>query len=280
MIQKILAVVCFLVVLVSIGCGGGTRGSGGDQLYIGTIQDTSGAPLSNVSVTILPTGTSATTDSNGNFDLSTDPLSGTVDFLLESNSFVTQASSQNIPANAAKIFVKFTVGSGVKPPVSTTTEIRETRPLPTKVPTPTIAATIAVPPTVAPGAGGSPTATPLPTDIISATATPSPTPTKTEKGEDSHGGSGSDTKTPTPTVTATGTRSDDGTVIDAEGKITEITSTLVVVDGKSFVPTSTTEYRGANGHSATLNDFRVGDSVKARGRLSAGVLNLERLERK
>lgn len=262
-----------LSVILCIGCGGGTRGSGG-QYYEGFVGDSSGRALSDVSVTILSTGDSAVTDTSGNFTIETEDQAGTVAFLLESPSFSGQVSRE-IPPDSARVFIRFAVSGGSKPDIEATVEVKESRPRPTRIPTPK-----------AP--------TPTSQSPVSPAPSPSRTPDDDDSGDDNSDDDDSDdndsdddtdddrtprpspSSSPSPSPTA-GPREGEST--KAEGRITSLSASSVVVEGVTFVPSSSTEYRREDGERISLSDFKVGDSVEARGRITAGTNMLQRLEK-
>lgn len=292
---KHLLIAIFSISLLT-GCGGGSRGSGG-QLYDGFVGDSDGRALSGVSVTILATGDSAVSDASGGFSIQTEPQSGAVEFLLEGPAFSGRVVSDDVPTNATRVFVQFAVGSGTNPSIGISIDIRERRPDPTPRPTRV--------PTAQPGVTVAPTNTPSP-GVAAPTATVPSVQTPDDDGggndnddiDDNEGGGGEDdengdssngdssgngdgspTRTPTPVPTASATRTPrNGDSVQAEGLISAISSNSVIIEGTIFSPTNATEYRGADGRAGALGDFKVGDSVKAKGRVTGGQILLERLE--
>lgn len=295
----------FLVATISLfllwggGCGGGTRGSGG-QLFEGVVSDSNARSLSGVSVTILSTGDSSITDNNGAFTISTNDVSGGVEFLLEAQQFSGRVITQEVPQDATRVFVKFTVGSGSSPTITSDIEVKD------RIPTPT----------AAPRATATPRATMTPIGIPAA---PTPQPTQGGSGstgpddssddnddqdqndddDDQVGGSGptggsgpiggsggsggsgpnddDDNKDDDDDSNNGGLK--DGATVDVEGKISGITGNSVTVGTTTFVAVPSTEYRDDDGQRSSLSSFKVGDDVDARGRVRSGVIELERLEK-
>jgi hypothetical protein len=168
LLPQLVAIILSFSLLWGGGCGGGTRGSGG-QFFEGLVSDSNSRSLSGVTVTIFATGDSAVTDENGSFEIQTTSVSGAVEFLLESGSFSGKVATENVPQDAKRIFVSFVVGVGMSPPIRVDVDVREREPTPTPRPTSTPIAA----PSVAPG---------VPTQI------PTPAPT-TSGGSGSTGGS-------------------------------------------------------------------------------------------
>lgn len=107
------------------GCGGGSRGTGG-QLYEGSVFDRSSNGIPGVSVTIVNTGDGSVTAADGHFSINTARVSGRVDFILEGPGFNVRSSVSDVPSNAIKLRINFIVGSGANPDVENDLEIEET----------------------------------------------------------------------------------------------------------------------------------------------------------
>lgn len=158
----VLLLMCFnLFMLFGGGCGGGTRGSGG-QLFDGVVSDSDFKALPGVSVTILSTGDSAITASDGTFSIETSTTSDTVEFLLESEQFSGRSATKIVPANAKRVFVRLVVGQGSSPSIDADIEVAETKPQPTARPSAT-RTPVASPPTPAPQRTPGSTPVPAPT---------------------------------------------------------------------------------------------------------------------
>ncbi len=263
---------CFVTLLVCVvfGCGGGTRGSGG-QLFDGFVSDVNGKALIQVNVTITATGDSATTDDNGRFSITTDDLSGGVEFLLEASTFSGTVISQEIPADASTISVKFVVGNGAKPEIETEIEVKERRPTPSPTPrrTPTPGTTPSPNPTIDDHGGNSGS------DGSDDSENDDSGSHSGSSGSGSSGNGGSPTGTASPSPTP---ESHEGENVDAEGVLTFVSANLVTVQGKDFVPAQSTEYRNKKGERVSLDAFSVGETVKARGKITNGVVVLQKLE--
>ena len=259
MIKKLLLISSFCLMLFTLfgGCGGGTRGSGGEQVYYGFVQSGGGQRLTDVSVTILQTGDTSITNNNGEFNLVTIPVAGTVDFILESKKFSGRSSSKGIPQDATKIFVSFSIGDGNKPDIESSTEVKEREPKTSEKPQKN--------PTNVPHTTST---SPTPTDGADTSSTPTPTPIASATPTEDSGGSGN-----------TGGGQEDQTV-EAEGQISSVSTNSVVVEGKEFTPTSQTEYRGKHGDNLTIANFSTGDEVKAKGHRAGTSILLDKLEKK
>jgi len=94
-----------LLISVSIGCGGGSAGTGG-QRFDGEIVTRDGTPVPNATVTLTNTGDSAVSDANGKYSIDTDSLSGTVtiEVALDNSTATTQVN--DIPEDASEIEVR------------------------------------------------------------------------------------------------------------------------------------------------------------------------------
>jgi len=190
----VLLLMCFnLFMLFGGGCGGGTRGSGG-QLFDGVVSDSDFRALPGVSVTILTTGDSAITASDGPFSIATSTTSDTVEFLLESEQFSGRSATKVVPGNAKRVFVRLVVGQGSSPSIDADIEVTETKPQPTARPSATRTPVVTSP-------------TPAPQRTPG--STPVPAPTQDDDDDDASSGSSGGTG-------ATGDDDDDDSSDDSD----------------------------------------------------------------
>lgn len=307
-ISLVLISLVFVILFNGGGCGGGTRGSGG-QLFEGVVSDSSSRSLSGVSVTILLTGDSAVTDENGSFVIATADVSGGVEFLLESPQFSGKVVTQNIPADAARVFVSFIVGSGTKPTITSDIEIKEREPKPTAAPRST-----ATPLATSTPANGLPAPTPTSIPVTGGSgSTGGGDDSGDDKGDDnsgddkggsgnsgsgssgsngsgsngsgsgddsSSGGSGSNGGSGSGGSSSGGGSLKEGEGVDSEGEISAISGSTITVGSQVFVAVPSTEFLGKKGEKLSLANFSVGERVKAKGKVRSGVVELEKIEKK
>lgn len=87
-----------LVIISFCACGGGTTGTGTySRSFSGTLQDTEGKPLSNFQVTILETGDSVETDSEGKFLIDSILDNRRATFLVEGETLNNQVEISDLP---------------------------------------------------------------------------------------------------------------------------------------------------------------------------------------
>ncbi len=85
---KIFSIWLLIILLCLTGCGGGTSGTGGNvdarsAVYRGTIINEAGQPVSQVVVTLVDTGETQTTSSDGKFEfLSLDSLGELIEITI------------------------------------------------------------------------------------------------------------------------------------------------------------------------------------------------------
>lgn len=101
---------CHLILSFFIGCGGGTSGSGLDpKIYQGKVLATDGRILSDVSVTIESTGDTAVTNSEGEFQITSNSQGGEVPFNIQSSEFNSYFSLNNISDDSSRVSINITV---------------------------------------------------------------------------------------------------------------------------------------------------------------------------
>jgi hypothetical protein len=272
-----------VAVLVLAGCGGGTRGSGG-QFYEGFVGDPAGKSLPNVTVTLLASGDSATSDTQGRFFIETQVLAGSLDLMLEGDGFEATTTTAPIPVGARRVRITLTVSLGQEPRVTSSVEVVER--------------------TEAEGDAGRDDDGDNSRDDSEDGARDDDDKDDSDRDDlnddddqndsnDDEGGSGSDDSQDDSSGDSSGgsngsgegsdDRDDDGDRRDGDSKTTEgtisrLSSTTVTVSGVDFTVSSASDFRDADGNPTSLSSFGVGQRVEARGRYQAGLLILERLE--
>ena len=91
------------LLLILSGCGGGSAGTGtGTRTIEGTVSDQSGAGLEGVEVALVESGESTTTDSNGEFVLSTEAGPTEVVLEIRANEVSSTIALENLDANSLR----------------------------------------------------------------------------------------------------------------------------------------------------------------------------------
>jgi hypothetical protein len=267
-----------LVILLGVGCGGGTRGSGG-QLYDGFIGDESFKALPGVNITIVQSGDSAISDQDGRFTIRTQALSGQLTLLIDRDGVSTQLETAAVPEDATRIELTISIPTDGRPGGSVAVEVRERR-----------------------GSGPAPTKTP------SSDSDDSDQPDDDDDDDDDNDGNGNDGDDSNDSDDeeddsdsdsgGSGDGADDsggggsgggdddsnsdsptdGEKREVRGSLDAVSSLAVVVAGVEFKVTSSSEFRDSKGERVSLSDFKVGTAVRARGEFRSGQLLLERLE--
>jgi hypothetical protein len=281
MIERLRHFVITVLLLLGIGCGGGTRGSGG-QLYEGFIGDESLKALPGLSVTIVQSGDSAISDQDGKFTIETATLSGQLSLLVEGNNLSTTVKTAEVPEDAIRIKLSITIPSSGASGASASIEVTERRP-PEVTATKTPAGS--GDDSGQSGNGGSSDDDDDDDDSDddgSDEGGSDDSPGDSGGGEDGSGGnSGGNSGGGGSGGNGGGSGSDspqDGDKRDVTGTISAISGSSVTTGGLEFFVTEDSEFRNADGKEATLGDFKIGTSVRARGEYRAGKLFLERLE--
>jgi len=99
-----------VIVLALMGCGGGSAGTGTGPVVVvqGAVLDESGAPVSDINVRVVETGSTDTTSADGGFELTTAPESGQVTLEVSSENGVAYVTVQ-IPEEGGTVAVTLTV---------------------------------------------------------------------------------------------------------------------------------------------------------------------------
>lgn len=169
------------LLLLLVGCGGGTTGTGGtgSSDYNGRVLTDAGSPVSGALVTLLESGDSSSTDSNGSFSIPSDIDAPSVTLLVESEANQGQVVVDELPSGPKEVSVEVTINRASREVKLTSKRVR-----PKSTPTP-ISGSSAVPtesPTIPSGTpipGSTPTVNPSPTP--NDTQSPSPTETPVPK---------------------------------------------------------------------------------------------------
>lgn len=101
--------VCLLFLVLLIGCGGGSSGTGTKSSFEGIVQTVSGDPYSGATVTLLETGDSTTTDGSGQFILESEFSKSEATFEIERNLFKTQVAVSDLDASSNTFSLNITV---------------------------------------------------------------------------------------------------------------------------------------------------------------------------
>jgi len=137
-VGTVIALLAAGILLLTLGgCGGGTRGTG-DQLkslVVGTVVDTSGAPLSSATITQLETGDSTVTDGSGAFALEVAVEGGSARLLIESGGFEGTATLSGLGEGSGGGPVEFTITVDLISGIVTEVTVNDTTPQPTPEPT-------------------------------------------------------------------------------------------------------------------------------------------------
>jgi len=99
-----------VIVLALMGCGGGSAGTGTGPVVVvqGAVIDESGAPVEDVKVRVVETGSEDTTSATGEFQLTTAPESGAVTLELSSPTGVAYVTVE-IPEDGGTVAVTLTI---------------------------------------------------------------------------------------------------------------------------------------------------------------------------
>jgi hypothetical protein len=81
-----------LSVVLLIGCGGGTRGTGDTRSLSGSILTVAGQPFAGATVSQAETGATATTDADGDFTISLTVINGSATLLIVRDALETSAT--------------------------------------------------------------------------------------------------------------------------------------------------------------------------------------------
>lgn len=195
--KAIIVLLISAFVVLGIGCGGGTTGTGGSGSddFAGKLLTLSGSPVVNATVTVAETGDSAVTDSNGEFNIQTNtPPSDKATLLVETAISQSSAVVDELPDVPAVVEVSLQLNEKANSLAVTSKKVTPKKKRPTPKPTKL--------PTVVPSEQPTPIVTPQPTVEVTPTPTPTPTP---DDGGVAPTETPSITPTSTPTVTPTAT---------------------------------------------------------------------------
>ena len=294
----IIAICCLFLPFGPGGCGGSTSGTGGTRIQ-GLVLNQNQAAFANATVTLLNTGSTTITDAAGQFQI-LESVSGDLQFEFVRGDLTAQATVSGIDPDSVSVEVTFRVDE--RNNTAEPTEVKQR-----KRGEDSSAGSgdddddnggggvsgdddddnsgpgggTAVGDDDDDDGGGSGGGSVGDDDDDNA-GTPGESP-------GSGGGSGSgdddDDSVQQPGGGAGGDSSSDddddsSQQVEVEGSITAISSSSITVDGATFSITAQTEFDGANGDSATWQDFAVGDSVAVKGFGSGGSLVAEKVELK
>lgn len=157
----LILIVLSIAFFYSVGCGGGSQGTGVRSFEGVVIEQGTMLGLDGVTVTILETGDSEITQDGGHFSLEAALNGDSISFALDGpNGLSARTTGQGLPAVSNTFDVQISISSASNTAQVTRLEPRLSTPVPTQ-----------------PAATG--TATPAPTPTSSAPPTPSPSATAT-----------------------------------------------------------------------------------------------------
>jgi hypothetical protein len=281
-IKKIFRLCTFLIITLSIfGCGGSTSGTGGVTVE-GRIIELNNRPIEMAKITVVQSGESAVSDSQGNFSINT-PFASTLELLIEENEFSVQSKIENIPDNIEAVVVEITVNRQAR---TTTTETKETRQREKDDDSTDDKSN---------GNGSSDkgegsSSSAHSSDDKGGSDDSEESDDKGQSGsnsssegdkEDSSKDSSSDNESGDDLdddSSDDNSNSSEGKEYQLEGLIAAISSSSVTVAGVTFVSTTNSEYRDADGRKTTLSAFTIGTRVKAKGKVRNSITELEKLE--
>ena len=279
-LKKILGICMFGVILMGISsCGGSTSGTGGVTVE-GRLVELNNVPLGSAQITILQSGESTVSDSQGNFKINT-PFASVLELLIEDSNFSVQSKVENIPQDAVTVVIVITVNRKDRSATSETKEIRQREREDSSSDDKSNENDNS-------GKGGGSSSNDDKGSQGDSDAG------SDDKGKgDSNSGSGGDNKDDSPNDNSTdkgdkdksdddsgedNSNSSDGKEYRQEGLISSISSSSITVGGVTFIPTSKSEYRDRDGKKTMLAAFSTGMSVKAEGKVRNGIIELYKLE--
>ncbi len=118
-IESLLAAILALIVCLCSGCGGGSKGTGGET-FKGALVNNQGAPVPNISVVLPESGDETFTDAQGRFSLHADFSGNSVEVLLEGEDFSVTIYIDDVPPGTQVIVVTFALlrtGNSVIPSI-------------------------------------------------------------------------------------------------------------------------------------------------------------------
>ncbi len=242
-----------LSVVALASCGGGSKGTGADQVY-GYVLTTTRQPVPNAVVTDVKSGNSVRTDGEGSFRLQGDFDPGDLHLGVDTESFSTTVTITGVPSVKASINCVITLDEdneeGEVSEIEITEEEEEERnehgtPVPTRTPRATVS------PTPKPTAAlPSATESPVPTPEFPSSASPSPSPSATPR---------------------------DGKEYEVTGVITAITNSSITVKEIEFIINSLTEI-SRESSSESIATLSVGMRVSVHGRAKGGQIIAKEIE--
>jgi len=241
-ISLVLTLLAVFTTGLLVGCGGGSKGTGGDELY-GKVLFSNAQPAANVEVTTLASGDSATTDENGDFRIEADLPSGDLALGIDTKVFSSTVTIAGVPATDSLIRCVIELDGAAQAARLTDVSIGNRH---TPTPTPTHRPASSPSPERTAKPTKSPTGTPTPAPQASETATPTPVP--------------SSSASPSPTPSG---EEGEGEDVEKSGSITAKSGSSIVVRGVTFVVDENTHIHGQ--HVDSLEELEVGMRVHVHG---------------
>lgn len=295
LIREIINSIVLLLLILCAGCGGSTSGTGGVTVE-GRVVELNNSPLASAQITILESGESTKSDSEGNFKIVT-PFSSAIKFLVEDSNISVQSIIENIPATAETVVVVITVNREDRSASSETKEIRE-REKDDKAEDDRGDDDSGSDK----GKGGSGQSDDVNNSNSGADDNNGNQVDKDGEGkgngsdgmsggssgnsggdhtnDDTGGGSDSQGSSDDDQSDDGDSDSNEGDEQKQEGKISAISSSSVTVNGSTFVVTPQSKYQDREGKKSSLSSFAVGMLVSVEGKIRNGVLELDKLEAK
>lgn len=247
--HSLLLAVVLLCAFLLPGCGGGSKGTGGDQLT-GRVVNVQQDPIVGVSVTELSSGENAVTGPDGGFSIRTDLPAGTVAIGVDTGSVSSTVSITGVTESTIelRVIIQLDERSGATKVVEVgRTESTHTpgpNSQPTERPTRTATPNGAVKITPTPVSAATPTVPAVPNG-----ATPTPHPIATSDDDDD---------------------GDDDEDVEVEGAVSAVNASFITVDGVTYRVTAETRVEGDDVQS--IGDISTGDIVRVRVERSNGEL--------
>lgn len=120
--SQILMTFSAVLLLLSIGCGGGSSGTG-TRTIEGSVSGSSGAAIANVKVTIVQTDDVTFTDQNGEFSIETSLIAGDVNLRLQGDEIDTTVTVPDVSGEPTTVSVTISVAATGEPVSITNLEV-------------------------------------------------------------------------------------------------------------------------------------------------------------
>ena len=103
---------CFFLITL-LACGGGTTGTGEyeGKSFSGSIEDQDGQAAVGFSISLLSTGDSSSTDSEGKFSFNSNPQSSEIELLIEGAEFNQIVRIVDLPKEAVQVLLELSINT-------------------------------------------------------------------------------------------------------------------------------------------------------------------------